>query len=122
MHLFRRLRESHSRYGRADRPVLVAMLAFGFYWLATKDRPTSPKTRSTLSIVLRDHPWMGLRTLHHDHALDALRDPTSVSSKHAMPHRSPFAYGACIVALVALLTAVCWMKGEKPRWRWGKDD
>ncbi len=91
MHLFRRLRESHSRYGRADPPVLVAMLAFGFYWLATKDRPTSPKTRSTLSIVLRDHPWMGLRTLHHDHALDALRDPTSVSSKHAMPHRSPFA-------------------------------
>ncbi|KVC51726.1 hypothetical protein [Burkholderia diffusa] len=38
------------------------------------------------------------------------------------PHRSPIAYGACIVVLVALLTAVCWIKGEKPRWRWGKDD
>ncbi|AXK67163.1 hypothetical protein [Burkholderia sp. IDO3] len=37
------------------------------------------------------------------------------------PHRSPVAYGACIVALVALLTVVCWIKGEKPRWRWGKD-
>ncbi|PFH28578.1 MULTISPECIES: hypothetical protein [Burkholderia] len=37
------------------------------------------------------------------------------------PHRSPVAYGACIVALVALFTFVCWLKGEKPRWRWGKD-
>ncbi|AOI58158.1 hypothetical protein [Burkholderia diffusa] len=38
------------------------------------------------------------------------------------PHRSPIAYGACIVVLIALLTAVCWIKGEKPGWRWGKDD
>ena len=38
------------------------------------------------------------------------------------PHQSPIAYGACIVVLVALLTAVCWLKGEKPGWRWGKDD
>ncbi|AOI83245.1 hypothetical protein [Burkholderia cepacia] len=40
----------------------------------------------------------------------------------APPHRSPFAYAICIVALVALLIAVCWLKGEKPKWRWGKDD
>ncbi|KHK60038.1 hypothetical protein PI86_05440 [Burkholderia sp. A9] len=40
----------------------------------------------------------------------------------APPHQSPIAYGACIVVLVALLTAVCWLKGEKPGWRWGKDD
>ncbi|HDR9762261.1 TPA: hypothetical protein ACK3Q6_006663 [Burkholderia cepacia] len=40
----------------------------------------------------------------------------------APPHRSPLAYAICIVALVALLIAVCWLKGEKPGWRWGKDD
>ncbi|WP_175688508.1 hypothetical protein [Burkholderia anthina] len=37
------------------------------------------------------------------------------------PRRSPVAYGACIVVLVALFTFVCWIKGEKPRWRWGED-
>ncbi|WP_437341311.1 hypothetical protein, partial [Burkholderia pseudomultivorans] len=30
----------------------------------------------------------------------------------APPNRSPVAYDACIVALVALLTAVCWIKGD----------
>ena len=38
------------------------------------------------------------------------------------PHRSPVVYAACLVVLVALLTAVCWLKGEQPRWRWGNDD
>ncbi|SDH34938.1 hypothetical protein [Paraburkholderia phenazinium] len=29
---------------------------------------------------------------------------------------------ALLVALLSLaLVAVCWMKGEPPRWRWGKD-
>jgi len=27
---------------------------------------------------------------------------------------------ACLL-LTALLIAICWWKGEKPRWRWGKD-
>jgi hypothetical protein len=27
---------------------------------------------------------------------------------------------ASIALLAALLTAVCWMKGEPPRWRWGR--
>jgi hypothetical protein len=26
---------------------------------------------------------------------------------------------AYVVVLVALFTAVCWWKGEPPRWRWG---
>ena len=26
-----------------------------------------------------------------------------------------------MVILVAALIAVCWVKGEPPRWRWGKD-
>ncbi|KVW92277.1 hypothetical protein [Burkholderia cepacia] len=38
------------------------------------------------------------------------------------PAQAPFALAACIVALVAALTAVCWLKGEKPKWRWGKDE
>jgi len=27
---------------------------------------------------------------------------------------------AIVVVLTAALIAVCWAKGEKPRWRWGK--
>ncbi|VWD41747.1 hypothetical protein BLA50215_05438 [Burkholderia lata] len=38
------------------------------------------------------------------------------------PHKSPFAYGGCIVGLTVILITVCWVKGEKPRWRWDKDD
>ncbi|WP_343727812.1 hypothetical protein [Burkholderia seminalis] len=38
------------------------------------------------------------------------------------PQRSPLAYAVCIAVWVALLIAVCWLKGEKPRWRWGEDD
>ncbi|AIO25669.1 Uncharacterised protein [Burkholderia cepacia] len=38
------------------------------------------------------------------------------------PHKSPFAYNACIVALFAMLIAVWWIKGEKTLRRWGKDD
>ena len=26
-----------------------------------------------------------------------------------------------VAVLVALLTSVCWLKGEPPRWRWGND-
>jgi hypothetical protein len=28
---------------------------------------------------------------------------------------------AYVVVLCALLVAVCWLKGEPPRWRWGDD-
>lgn len=36
------------------------------------------------------------------------------------PHRNfvPFLIGAWAVLLA--LVAVCWLKGEPPRWRWGK--
>ncbi|MCR6625892.1 hypothetical protein [Pseudoxanthomonas japonensis] len=36
------------------------------------------------------------------------------------PHRSvvPFLIGTWAVLLA--LVAVCWLKGEPPRWRWGK--
>jgi len=30
-------------------------------------------------------------------------------------------YMAYVVILGALLTAVCWLTGEPPRWRWGGD-
>ncbi|RQS07578.1 hypothetical protein DIE07_20990 [Burkholderia sp. Bp9002] len=38
------------------------------------------------------------------------------------PNRAPYTFGACVVALSAALIAVCWVKGEKPGWRWGDDD
>jgi hypothetical protein len=36
------------------------------------------------------------------------------------PRIEPAAFYACIVGLTALLVGICWLKGEPPRWRWGK--
>lgn len=38
------------------------------------------------------------------------------------PDRLPYAYATCIAALSIVLIGVCWMKGEKPKWRWGSDN
>jgi nitrate/nitrite transporter NarK len=37
------------------------------------------------------------------------------------PRTHTAGYVAYIVILCAALTAVCWLKGEPPRWRWGGD-
>lgn len=37
------------------------------------------------------------------------------------PQRSMVAFAAYIIALTVILTAICWLKGEPPRWRWGDD-
>ncbi|HWI99368.1 MAG TPA: hypothetical protein VNU96_10170 [Burkholderiales bacterium] len=37
------------------------------------------------------------------------------------PNDKPGALFACIAVLTALLIAICWLKGEPPRWRWGDD-
>jgi hypothetical protein len=37
------------------------------------------------------------------------------------PNRAPGIFIICVVALSALLSLVCWLKGEPPRWRWGDD-
>jgi len=31
-------------------------------------------------------------------------------------------YIGCVLALTAIFVAICWLKGEKPRWRWGAAD
>lgn len=36
------------------------------------------------------------------------------------PPAEPLKFGICVALLVALLTCICWVKGEPPRWRWGK--
>jgi hypothetical protein len=33
----------------------------------------------------------------------------------------PWLFEGAVWTLVAGLIAICWWKGEKPRWRWGKD-
>lgn len=38
------------------------------------------------------------------------------------PKQFPLEWAACIVALSAVLIAICWIKGEPPRWRWGKEE
>ena len=35
--------------------------------------------------------------------------------------RSLFFFEIAVWILAILLIAICWWKGEKPRWRWGKD-
>jgi hypothetical protein len=39
-----------------------------------------------------------------------------------VPTDRPGAFVAYMLVLSALLTLVCWLKGEPPRWRWGKRD
>lgn len=38
------------------------------------------------------------------------------------PSARPLRFAACLVALTVILIAVCWAKGEPPRWRWGERD
>ncbi len=38
------------------------------------------------------------------------------------PHKAPGFFIGYVLALIALLVAICWLKGEPPRWRWGGDD
>jgi hypothetical protein len=33
----------------------------------------------------------------------------------------PELFAACVFGLSVVLIAICWWKGEKPRWRWGDD-
>jgi drug/metabolite transporter (DMT)-like permease len=37
------------------------------------------------------------------------------------PQRSMPAFAGYMIALTVVLTAICWLKGEPPRWRWGDD-
>jgi hypothetical protein len=37
------------------------------------------------------------------------------------PRQSLAVFALYIAVLTALLMAVCWLKGEPPRWRWGND-
>ncbi|MCP3705893.1 hypothetical protein M3I54_02625 [Paraburkholderia sp. CNPSo 3274] len=37
------------------------------------------------------------------------------------PHGYPFAFAGLVILATLALSAVCWLKGEPPRWRWGKD-
>ena len=36
------------------------------------------------------------------------------------PSQEPKAFAFCVALLCAALFAICFLKGEPPRWRWGK--
>jgi len=36
--------------------------------------------------------------------------------------RGTLVYFAYVLALTAVLVVVCWLTGERPRWRWGERD
>ena len=46
---------------------------------------------------------------------------TAMAAWLFLPSTAPGTFAACIAVLVALLTGVCWLTGEPPRWRWGDD-
>jgi hypothetical protein len=37
------------------------------------------------------------------------------------PHKVPGRFIAYVVVTSVIFAGVCWMKGEPPRWRWGKE-
>ncbi|MEM5399896.1 hypothetical protein [Paraburkholderia unamae] len=37
------------------------------------------------------------------------------------PHGHPYAFAGLAILATVALSLVCWLKGEPPRWRWGKD-
>ena len=37
-----------------------------------------------------------------------------------LPSNGPLFFGGYVALLCVLLVAVCWVKGEPPRWRWGE--
>ena len=38
-----------------------------------------------------------------------------------LPFHGPVAFVAYCFLLCLVLMAICWVKGERPRWRWGGD-
>ena len=40
----------------------------------------------------------------------------------AFPPRASPVFYVYIAVLVVLLSGVCWLTGEPPRWRWGEDE
>lgn len=44
----------------------------------------------------------------------------SVVSVLCPPPRQAVGFGVGITAATVAMLAVCWLKGEPPRWRWGK--
>jgi hypothetical protein len=40
---------------------------------------------------------------------------------YVMPTFGPLAFAGYTFILSVLLIAICWVKGEPPRWRWGGD-
>ncbi len=45
---------------------------------------------------------------------------TVVNALVFSPALHPLAFFAGVTLLSALLISICWLKGEPPRWRWGK--
>jgi uncharacterized membrane protein YhaH (DUF805 family) len=53
--------------------------------------------------------------------ITALTVGSTVFGRSLLPTH-PGLYALFVIAMVAILVAVCLAKGEPPRWRWGGDD
>jgi len=38
------------------------------------------------------------------------------------PGKHPVLFHVYVLAVVLVLLVICWLKGERPRWRWGGSD
>ena len=45
----------------------------------------------------------------------------AVSAITFLPGKHTAQFLVCAVSLTLALVIICWLKGERPRWRWGKD-
>ncbi len=59
--------------------------------------------------------WQGWAVLAAYFALIGL------AALFSRPDREPFSFALLVTVASLVLVAVCWFKGEPPRWRWGKD-
>ena len=64
------------------------------------------------SLPLRWQGWVGV----------VIYTAAMVITGLSLSRRHPAIFGGCLVLFTAAMIAVCVIKGEAPRWRWGDDD
>jgi hypothetical protein len=98
-----------------------------------KKRAFSQKAKNTRSFnklpapraVSRQALWLGLGAAAFLARLAGLGGFHGAGGRRLFlfpPGREPRRYLVYVAVLCLLLVAVCWLKGEPPRWRWGNDE
>jgi len=80
-------------------------------------------SRSTPWFPAKRYGWgWGLPTVWQGWAVMAVFAMLLLGGAVALlPNRGPVAFIVYSTVLSIALVGVCWLKGEQPRWRWGKE-